>query len=160
MGLIRHRQMQDAIDWVESLGQMKTKPILDLLRRAQKTCVEQSQMDAARLYIVEAHGERGPFVKKLKKHSRSHFGIVKSPRNAFSIKVRQMPLEEYFHRLYIYNKVPRTLASDMRLALHENRVNPQTAREWAPYLCANSRYRHRKELRWADRTRQFDYYQA
>lgn len=158
--IIRKRQIQDAVDWVESMARLKSEPILKLLRHAMQECIERHKMDLSRIYIFDAHPGRGYFVKSIRQHSRGRYGINKSPRHMFMIRVREMPLEEYFHRLYIYNKVPRSLASDMRLALHENRVSPQTAKEWAPYLCANSRVFHRKELKWLDSTRQFDYYQA
>merc|ERR1719450_929601 len=76
------------------------------------------------------------------------------------IRVRQMPIEEFFHRVFIYNKVPRSVAADMRLALQQGRVSPQMMKDWAPYLCAHSRFWHRKDLKWLDSTRQFDYYEA
>ncbi|CAE8635353.1 unnamed protein product [Polarella glacialis] len=158
--IIRNKQIQDAIDWVESMARMKSEVILKLLRKAVKDCVEKRKMDISRLYIFDAQPMRGFFVKSLRKHSRGNYGVVKSPRNMFMIRIREMPLEEYFHRIYIYNKVPRGLAADMRLALHQNRVSPQMQKEWSPYLCASSRMFHRKELKWLDCTRQFDYYEA
>merc|ERR1719436_1299117 len=117
-------------------------------------------MDLARVYIFDAQPQRGPFVRSLKKHAKANFGVVKSPRNLFMVRVRQMPLEEFFHRVYIYNKVPRSLASDMRLAIQQQRVSPQMSKEWAPYLYAHSRLFHRRALKWLDSTRQFDYYDA
>mmetsp|Transcript_128945 Transcript_128945/g.223688 ORF Transcript_128945/g.223688 Transcript_128945/m.223688 type:complete len:321 (+) Transcript_128945:102-1064(+) len=158
--IIRKRQLQDAVDWVESMARLKSEPILKMLQTAKQECIERHKLDISRLYIFDAQPQRGYFVKSIRQHARGRFGINKSPRNMFMIRVREMPLEEYFHRLYIYNKVPRSLAADMRLALLENRVSPQTAKEWAPYLCANSRILHRRELKWLDSTRQFDYYQA
>jgi len=158
--IMKNKQIQDAIDWVESMARMKSEPILALLRKAVKDCVEKRKMDAARLYVFDAQPQRGFFVKSLRKHSRGNYGIAKSPRNMFMIRVREMPLEEYFHRIYIYNKVPRSLASDMRLALQQSRVSPNMQKEWSPYLCSSSRMFHRKELKWLDVTRQFDYYEA
>ena len=52
------------------------------------------------------------------------------------------------------------MAQDMRLALAQNQVSSQMQKEWAPYLSATTRFRHRKELKWLDSTRQFDYYKA
>merc|ERR1711933_394495 len=100
--------------------------------------------DVSRAYVFDAQPQRGSFIKSLRKHSRSNFGIVKSPRNLFMVRVRQMPLEEYFHRVYIYNKVPRSLASDMRLAIQQQRVSQQMRKEWAPYLYSHSRLFHRR----------------
>lgn len=158
--IIKNKQIHDAVDWVESMARMKSEPILKLLRKAMKDCGEKRRMDLARVYVFDAQPQRGFFVKSLRKHSRGHYGIAKSPRNMFMIRVREIPLEEYFHRIYIYNKVPRGLASDMRLALQQNRVSSQMQKEWSPYLCASSRMFHRKELKWLDATRQFDYYEA
>lgn len=158
--MIKGKQIQDALDWVESMAQMKSESIRKLLRRVMQECIEKHNMDPARVYVFDAQPQRGYVVKSIRMHSMAKFGVNKSPRHMFMVRVREMPLEEYFHRLYIFNKVPRSLAGDMRLALHEGRVNPQIAKEWAPYLCAESRFRHRKELKWLDKTRQFDYYKA
>lgn len=158
--LMKGRQLEDAADWVECIGRMKSESILKLLRRTIKECEERHRWDIARTYIFDVQPQRGAFVKSLRKHSRGNFGVVKSPRHMFMVRVRQMPLEEFFHRIYVFNKVPRSMACDMRLALHQNLVNSQMKKQWAPYLCANSRYFHRRELKWLDRTRQFDYYQV
>jgi len=139
---------------------MKSEPILKLLNRVKKECVEKFKMDPARIYIFEAHGMRGTFVKSIRMHTRGKYGIQKSPRNMFMVRIREMPLEEYFHKLYIVGKVPVSLGADMRLALREGQVSPQMMKEWAPYLSAASRYNHRRDLKWKDMTRQFDYYQA
>jgi len=158
--LIQGRQLQDAIDWTEAIARMKSEPILKLLRKALTEVVERHRMDPARVYVLEASPQRGYFVKSLRMHSRGRYGVNKSPRNMFMIRVRELPLEEFFHRMYIYGRVPRSISSDMRLALHDSRVSAQMAKEWAPYLNAHSRFFHRKELKWLDSTRQFDYYQA
>mmetsp|Transcript_61622 Transcript_61622/g.156640 ORF Transcript_61622/g.156640 Transcript_61622/m.156640 type:complete len:315 (+) Transcript_61622:99-1043(+) len=158
--LIRGRQLQDGIDWVESIARMKSEPILKMMQDAMQECSNKYKLDPARLFIFDAQPQRGKFVRELKKHARGNFGIIRRPRNYFMIRVREMPLEEFFHRIYVFNKVPRSMASDMRLALHQNRVSPQMRKEWAPYLSAHTRQRHRMELKWLDSTRQFDYYQA
>ncbi|CAK0879648.1 unnamed protein product [Prorocentrum cordatum] len=158
--LIRGRQLTDAIDWVESLSRMQSEPILKTLKRAVEECRERHKWDIARTYIFDAQPQRGPFVKNLRKGSKASFGILNRPRNYFMVRVRQMPLEEFFHRVYVFNKVPRSMASDMRLALTQGRVGPQAIKEWAPYLCGRSRFWHRKELKWRHSTRQWDYYQA
>lgn len=158
--IIKGKQIQDALDWVDSMARMKSEPVIKLLKRIMQESQEKHGIDIARLYIFDAQPQRGYYVKSIRMHARAKYGINKSPRHMLMVRVREMPLEEYFHRLYIFNKVPRCLASDMRIALHEGNVNPQVAREWAPYLCANSRLRHRMELKWLDSTRQFDYYKA
>merc|ERR1719506_2935693 len=104
---------------------LKSEPILKLLQRAVQECIQKHNMDIARVYIFDAQPQRGYTVKSIKMHARAKYGINKSPRHMFMIRVREMPLEEYFHRIYIYNKVPRSRASDMRLALHDRRASPQ-----------------------------------
>lgn len=158
--LMKSKQLQDAYDWVDSLARMKSEPILKLIQKAIDDCKDRRGWDLARTYITEACPGRGKPVKSLRKHSRGVYGIMKAPRNNFLLRVRQVPLEEWFHRMYIYNKVPRSVASDMRLAMHQKRVSPQMAKEWSPYMYANGRMFHRKELKWLDSTRQFDYYKA
>mmetsp|Transcript_19666 Transcript_19666/g.45855 ORF Transcript_19666/g.45855 Transcript_19666/m.45855 type:complete len:319 (-) Transcript_19666:76-1032(-) len=158
--LIRGRQLQDAIDYVESMGRMKSQHVLKLLRRAMMEVSDKYKWDIARVYITTAFSSRGYFVKSIRRHTRARFGINKAPRHLFNIRVREMPLEEYFHRLYIYGKVPLSLSSDMRRALSEHRVSNLMKKEWAPYLTANSRFFHRRSLKYLDATRQFDYYEA
>lgn len=157
--LMRGRHLQDAIDWIESLSQMKSQVIVKFLRKSLKEATEKHRRDPARLYVYDAQPQFGSYIKSIRKMRFGNYGIVKSPRHKFEIRVREMPLEEYFHRIYIYGKVPRSLASDMRLALHERRVSQQMVKEWSPYLSSHSRLFHRKELKWLDSTRQFDYYQ-
>lgn len=158
--LIRGRQLQDAIDWVESLARLKSEAILKLLRRVLRECAERHRLDPARCYIHEANPQYGHVVKTIRRHTRGRYGINKAPRHKFEIRIREITMEEAFHKLYIVNKPPKSLCSDMRLALYENRVHTQMVKEWAPYLCAHSRFFHRKELKWVDSTRQFDYYKA
>lgn len=158
--LLKNRQLTDAIDWIESLTQLKTAPILKLLKQARDECKEQYGMDIARVYIFDAQGARGFFAKTIRKHSRGNYGVNKSPRNLFMIRVRELPLEEYFHRLYIVGKVPRSLSADMRLAIYDKKVSRQMLKEWAPYICAQSKWGHRRQLKWLDGTRQFDYYKV
>lgn len=158
--LMKRKQIQDAYEWVDSLARMKSEPILKLLEKAMEECRDRRGWDLARTYIYDPQPGFGFYVKNLRKHSRGRYGILKSPRNRFTIRVRQYTLEEWFHRIYIYNKVPRSMSSDMRLALQQKRVSPQMQKEWSPYLCASSRMFHRKELKWLDNTRQFDYYKV
>lgn len=158
--LMKRKQIQDAYEWVDSLARMKSEPILKLLEKAMEECRDRRGWDLARTYIYDPQPGFGFYVKNLRKHSRGRYGIMKSPRNRFTIRVRQYTLEEWFHRIYIYNKVPRSMSSDMRLALQQKRVSPQMQKEWSPYLCASSRMFHRKELKWLDNTRQFDYYKV
>ncbi|CAK9026991.1 Hypothetical protein (Fragment) [Durusdinium trenchii] len=158
--LMKRKQIQDAYEWVDSLSRMKSEPILKLIQKAMDEVKEKRGWDLARTYLWDPQPGFGFFVKSLRKHSRGRYGIIHSCRNRFTIRLRQMPLEEWFHWLYIYGKVPKTLSGDMRLALAQKRVSPQMQREWAPYLCSRSRFWHRQELKWLDSTRQFDYYKA
>lgn len=158
--LIRGKQIHDAIDWVEAMSRMQSVQILKLLRRALKECKEKHGMDLSRVQVFDAQPQRGYSIKSLRLHSRGKYGFAHAPRNLFMIRVRELTLEETFHKYYIKGDVPQSLSADMRLAVHEGRVGKQMLKEWAPYICANSRFFHRRALKWLDCTRQFDYYQA
>merc|ERR1712007_36563 len=106
--------MGDAMDWTESLARLKSVPIMKLLKRAAKEVVEKYNWDLARVYVHTVFTRRGFFVKSIRKHTRGRYGINKSPRNMFMVRLREAPIEEFFHKLYIYGKVPRSIASDMR----------------------------------------------
>lgn len=44
-----------------------------------------------------------------------------------------MPMNEYFHKVYIMKEVPRSVTLDMRMALRDGRAPRSYEREWAPY---------------------------
>lgn len=158
--LISGKQLEDAIHWIEALSRPNAKPVLDLMKKAREECVERYRWDLARVFLFNAQVHRGFFVKSVKLHIKGKFGMQKSPRSTLLIRLREMPLEEFFHKLYINHDVPKTVAMDMRLALTQRRASPQMEREWLPYLTSTTRFFHRKDLKWLDSTRQFDYYQV
>jgi len=155
---IKRRHLLDAIDRVECLGRPSARPIVKLLKEAREKCIK-ANLDPQRLYVDTTRSGRGHYVKTIRYHARGKFGIQKSPRNVFIVFVREMPKHEFFHKLYILGKVPKCMASDMRLALRDRTVSPQMEHVWAPYLSASSRFRHRQELKWRQITRKFDYYE-
>eukprot|EP00913_Durusdinium_trenchii_P027407 g25708.t2 len=144
--LMKRKQIQDAYEWVDSLSRMKSEPILKLIQKAMDEVKEKRGWDLARTYLWDPQPGFGFFVKSLRKHSRGRYGIIHSCRNRFTIRLRQMPLEEWFHWLYIYGKVPKTLSGDM--SVRKCRGNGR------PTFAAGA------ELKWLDSTRQFDYYKA
>lgn len=158
--LISGKQLEDAIHWIEALSRPNARPFLDLMKKARAECVERYKWDLARVFLFNAQVHRGFWVKSVKLHIKGKFGIQKAPRSTLLIRIRELPYEEFFHRLYINHDVPKTIAMDMRLALLQRRASPQMEKEWLPYLNSTTRFFHRKELKWLDSTRQFDYYQV
>jgi ribosomal protein L22 len=158
--LLKRRNLQDAIDWVACLTRPSARPILQMLRRAKIDLVEKKGMDLGRLYIDHSHSDRGEYSKMVRRMRVGQYAMFRSPRHHFRIYVRNLPVEEYFHRMYILGKVPQCVSFDMRQAIRERRVPPENVRSWSPYLTSNSRYRHRLQLRRLNSIGEFDYYAA
>lgn len=158
--LISGKQLEDAIHWMEALSRPNARPILNLMKKARAECQDRYRWDLARVFLFNAQVHRGSIVKSVKLHIKGKFGIQRAPRSTLLIRIKEMPHEEFFHRLYINHDVPKTIAMDMRLALMQRRASPQMEREWLPYLTSTTRFFHRKEMKWLDSTRQFDYYQV
>ena len=156
--LLKRRNLQDAIDWVACLTRPSSRPILRMLERAKWDLCEKKGLDLGRLYIDHSHSDFGEYIKIVRRMRVGHYSLFRSPRHHFRIYIRDMPLEEYFHRMYILGKVPQCVSFDMRQALRDKRVAPEVERKWAPYLTSASRYLHRKEIRRLHAAGQFDYY--
>lgn len=157
--LVAGRQLVDSHDFVESLGRQSTAPILQLFRRAKYDLTHMRGCDPARLYIKKFETQRGRYVHSMRMHAKGKVGIVRSPRNAIKLCIREMSLEEYFQKLYVIGKVPTSVTQDMRLALMDRRAGPQSERDWSPYLTSTSRLHHRRNLKWMDNTKQLDYHE-
>ncbi len=158
--LLKRRNLQDAIDWVACLTRPSARPLLQMLRRAKHDLVDKKGLDLGRLYIDHSHSDRGEYSKMVRRMRVGQYGMFRSPRHHFRIFVRNLPMEEYFHRMYILGKVPQCVAFDMRQSIREHRVPPETIRKWSPYLTSNSRFQHRKELRRLNAIGEFEYYSA
>lgn len=156
--LLKNRNLQDAIDWVACLTRPSARPILQMLLRAKRELVDKGNLDLGRLSIDHSHSDRGEYVKIVRRMRVGHYSLFKSPRHHFRIYIREMPVEEYFHRVYVLGKVPQCVAFDMRQAIRDKRVAPETERLWQPYLTSASRFLHRKELRRRHAIGEFDYY--
>ena len=139
--LLAKKQIDDAIEWLECLHRPSSQPVLDLLKRARRICVEQKGLDAARLYLQILMPQRGYVIKDGKLTRAGFMHIYRRPRHKLRIVLREMPLAECYQRWYVMKKPPRAMAVDMRLAIHENRVGPRAVREWAPYMTSASRSR-------------------
>jgi hypothetical protein len=74
----------------------------------------------------------------------------------FSIKVREISLPEFFIRVYIKKHITRAIVNDMVTALRDGRAAGH-ARAFAPYVSTESRRSHRRDMRYLDLTRQFNY---
>jgi ribosomal protein L22 len=156
--LLKRRNLQDGIDWIACLTRPSAKPILQMLEGAKRDLVDKKGLDLGRLYIDHSHSDRGEYIKIVRRMRVGHYSLFKSPRHHFRIYIREIPLDEYFHRMYILGKVPQCVSFDMRQAIREKRVAPEVERRWQPYLTSASRYRHRKELRRLHSIGEFDYY--
>jgi ribosomal protein L22 len=157
--LLAKKQIDDAIEWLECLHRPSSQPVLDLLKRARRICVEQKGLDAARLYLQILMPQRGYVIKDGKLTRAGFMHIYRRPRHKLRIVLREMPLAECYQRWYVMKKPPRAMAVDMRLAIHENRVGPRAVREWAPYMTSASRYMHKRELVMSRNLRTWDYYE-
>lgn len=156
--LLKRRNLQDAIDWVACLTRPSARPILNLLQRAKRELVDKRGLDLGRLYVDHSHSDRGEYIKMVRRMRVGHYSLFKSPRHHFRVYVRDITLEEYFHRMYILGKVPQCVSFDMRQAIRDKRVSPEVERLWQPYLTSASRYQHRKEIRRLNSIGEFDYY--
>ena len=156
--LLKRRNLQDAIDWVACLTRPSARPILQMLKRAKHELCEQRGLDLGRLYIDHSHSDKGEYIRIVRRMRVGQYAQFRSPRHHFRIYIREMPMDEYFHRMYILGKVPQCVSFDMRQALRDKRVPAEMERKWAPYLTAASRYLHRKEIRRLHASGQFDYY--
>ena len=156
--LLKRRNLQDAIDWVACLTRPSAHSILHMLRTAKYDLVEKKGLDLGRLYIDHSHSDRGEYLKIIRRARVGQYGQFRSPRHHFRIYIREMPMEEYFHRMYILGKVPQCVSLDMRQAIRDSRVPAETERLWAPYLTSASRFNHRREIRRLHAIHEFDYY--
>lgn len=161
--LIRGLHVQDALDWLASIPVVRVNPIFNLVSHARNECVSNFGADPSRLYLHGVEANKKPPVKYMKMFKPQAMGdsgvsFTCSWRNTLIIRLRERPLGELFHKLYILKEVPRSLSVDMRLSLHEHRVSKNAIRLWYPYLSAYTRHRHRKELKRLDASRQFDYH--
>ncbi|KAF4728834.1 hypothetical protein FOZ63_014958 [Perkinsus olseni] len=130
--LLRKKQLQDAIDWMEALCRPSAKPVRDLLYRARTRMVDHHGYDPARLYIARIWTERGPRVMSIHQQRAGYYFRKKKLQNMMQLVVREMPMNEYFHKVYIMKEVPRSVTLDMRMALRDGRAPRSYEREWAP----------------------------
>ncbi|PHJ21644.1 ribosomal l22p l17e protein [Cystoisospora suis] len=156
--VIKGEQITDAIDWLSSLCIHRVNYLLNLLMKTRQKIFEEGG-DISRVYVQSYLLNIQGRVKRPQFRLKS-VNFIKTWKFAVILRFRELPMEEYFHRLFILKKVPRSLTTDMRLAITEHRVPPSTIRDWYPYLDAKTRFWHRQRLKWLDRTRQFDYHLA
>eukprot|EP00916_Digyalum_oweni_P006562 GHVL01011231.1.p1 GENE.GHVL01011231.1~~GHVL01011231.1.p1 ORF type:complete len:283 (-),score=36.03 GHVL01011231.1:1401-2249(-) len=158
--LIHKMFLQDAIDWFTSFPKRATMVILVLLKTAMRVC-RNNGWDPARLYIYSTSAEAGKHINQGKHFNCKgrHKSKYTTAQNKMNLCVREIPLSEYYHRLYILKKVPRSLSMDMRLALGSQRAGKTMERDWIPYLTSHTRRKHKNELRIADCKREFNYWE-
>ncbi|KYF40596.1 ribosomal L22p/L17e protein [Toxoplasma gondii ARI] len=153
--IIKGLQITDAIDWLSSLCLHRVNYLLNLLNASRKKIHEQGG-DISRVYVesymlnIQGQIKRPQFRLRM-------VNLIKTWKFAVVLRFREYPMDEYFHKLFILKHVPRSLTTDMRLALAGQRVGLHAVRDWYPFLDSKTRFFHRKRLKWLDRTRQFDY---
>lgn len=144
--LIKGLHLEDAIVFLESIPQIRINNILNSLLTCKERIINNLNGDISRLYIDNVQIHYNTPMKYIKYHAMGHFGLVKSYRNIFTYTIKQMNIEEFYHKLFIRGNVPRTLSHFMRLYLKQKRINTNNLIEWYPYICANSRYFFRQKL--------------
>ncbi|KAF4659138.1 hypothetical protein FOL47_007708 [Perkinsus chesapeaki] len=88
--LLRKKQLQDAIDWMESLCRPSAKPVRDLLYRARTRMVDHHGYDPARLYIARIWTERGPRVMSIHQQRAGYYFRKKKLQNMMQVVVREV----------------------------------------------------------------------
>jgi ribosomal protein L22 len=155
--LLRHRHLQDAIDWLEAIARPSSKPLRKLLLRAQSTLTESRSLDPARLFVEIAVGERGKYDRRVFLTRDGGTKIRRHAKNKFRVNIREMSLNEFFHRVYVEKRVPRCIALDMQLAIREGRADPKTAIGFLPFLTSETRRAHRRQLKLLHARKQWHY---
>ncbi|SCN61846.1 50S ribosomal protein L22, mitochondrial, putative [Plasmodium chabaudi adami] len=158
--LIKGLHLEDAIIFLESIPQIRINNILNSLLNSKDKIINNFNGDISRLYIDNVQIHYNTPMKYIKYHALGHFGLVKSYRNTFTYTIKQMNIQEFYHKIFIRGNVPRSLSHNMRLYLNQNRINKDNLIEWYPYICANSRYYFREKLRYLNNIYQFNYYQS
>ncbi|KAF4713163.1 hypothetical protein FOZ62_023699 [Perkinsus olseni] len=110
--LLRKKQLQDAIDWMEALCRPSAKPVRDLvvgacwscpcqplssrhrdhhqLYRARTRMVDHHGYDPARLYIARIWTERGPRVMSIHQQRAGYYFRKKKLQNMMQLVVREV----------------------------------------------------------------------
>lgn len=159
--MLKNLHLQDAIDWIAAIPVNRLQKIFELLTDAQKDVIAMGA-DPSRIYIKALFPEYKRGIKHMVFHkgeSQWGFGIMTAHRHTVVLVLEQLNPGEFFHKLHIMKKVPRSLSNDMRVALHERRVGPEAVREWWPYLSAHTRYYHHHDMKRLDGDREFNYYE-
>ncbi|CXI74344.1 50S ribosomal protein L22, mitochondrial, putative [Plasmodium berghei] len=158
--LIKGLHLEDAIIFLESIPQIRINNILNSLLNSKDKIINNFNGDISRLYIDNVQIHYNTPMKYIKYHALGHFGLVKSYRNTFTYTIKQMNIQEFYHKIFIRGNVPRSLSHNMRLYLNQNRINKDNLIEWYPYICGNSRYYFREKLRYLNNIYQFNYYKS
>jgi ribosomal protein L22 len=154
--LLRHKHLQDGIDWIEALCRPSARPLFHLLLRARKVLLENQEMDLARLYIRGAERLRGKWEKRVFLKRDGGYTVRRNNSHKFRITLTQMTMPEFFQKVYIEGKIPRCIVMDMQNAVKEGCVNDPSS--FAPYLNSASRREHRKRLKWQVLNKNFNYF--
>ncbi|CDR97821.1 hypothetical protein, conserved [Babesia bigemina] len=103
--LLTHLHLQDAIDWLYAMPNVRTNRILNALSDAQKKIYEQYNGDPSRLYIQNMIINYKPPMKQIKYHACRNFGIMSTWRNSIVYRIREMPMNEFYQKIFILGRV-------------------------------------------------------
>ncbi|XP_954602.1 uncharacterized protein TA18910 [Theileria annulata] len=142
--LLTNLHLQDALDWLNAFPNIKTNRILNSLSESQKKIYEEFGGDPSRLYIDNIIINYGRPIKQIKHHALGNFGIMCTWRNSLVYKIREMPMNEYYQKIFILGKVPKSMSSELRNAVYDKRVDSKIVTKWFPYLTSHSRFLFRK----------------
>jgi ribosomal protein L22 len=155
--LLRHKHLQDAIDWLEAITRPSSRPLIKLLQRTQKTLVDERGFDPARLFVNVAVGERGRYERRVNFTRDGGTKIRRHAVNKFKVSVSEMDMNKFFHRVYVEKRVPRCIVIDMQSAVRDGRAEGKTAVGFLPYLTSETRRMHRKRVKLLSLQRDWDY---
>ncbi|CDI78201.1 hypothetical protein, conserved [Eimeria acervulina] len=141
--LIKGLHLTDALDWLQALALHRANALLNLLTKEQLRMRDQGA-DISRVFIDSYIIGPAGHVKTLRVGHNYRVSFLKSYRYYVAIRLRELPLHEYFHRLFILKQVPRSMGHDMRLALRQQQLPQEAARDWLPYLDAHTRAQHKR----------------
>ncbi|KAK1444169.1 hypothetical protein BgAZ_100750 [Babesia gibsoni] len=142
--LLNNLHLQDAIDWLHAMPNIRTNHILNSLSNSQKKIYEEYNGDPSRLYIDNMIINYKTPIKQIKYHALRNFGIMCTWRNSIVYRIREMPMNEFYQKIFILGRIPKSMGAELRAAIYEKRVPAQTITEWYPYLTAHSRFFYRK----------------
>ncbi|KAL8429977.1 hypothetical protein Efla_000790 [Eimeria flavescens] len=155
--LIKGLHLTDAIDWLHAVSNHKCNSLLNVLLKQQQI-IRDEGADPSRVYIHSYIIGPAGHIKTMRVGYHYRVSFLKSYRYSLSLRLRELPLHELYHRLFVMKKVPRSLGQEMRMAIRQQQVPREVVRDWLPFLDAPCRFAHKQRLRQLNRQRLFNYF--